>query len=280
MTGLAVLAVGATPVFADVAAATTFALDHADVEAKITERTRAVIAVPMWGYPADGPELTDACRGWGLPLIEDAAQAHATTVAGRNAGTAATIGTFSTHTRKLICTGEGGFCLTADDTLAARLRQLRNLGKPAGGIFGADFGLNYKLNALAAALGRTQLDRLSTRVQQRRAILGTIADIATELHGMDPFPIRPDGIPNGYAALITTDVPAQPVAGRLARAGITSDPHRYQYRPAYHSPAFAPYAPATRCRNAERLTTTIVTVPSHEGVGPAELARIAAALRG
>jgi hypothetical protein len=59
---------------------TTFALDLDDVHSKITPRTRTVIAVPMWGYPADGPDLADACRRWGLPLIEDAAQAHGTTV--------------------------------------------------------------------------------------------------------------------------------------------------------------------------------------------------------
>jgi dTDP-4-amino-4,6-dideoxygalactose transaminase len=109
-----ILALGATPVFADVAAPTTFALDLDHVAGKITRRTRAVVAVPMWGYPADGPDLADACAGWGIPLVEDAAQAHGTITAGRYAGTRATIGTFSTHTRKLVCTGEGGFCLTSD----------------------------------------------------------------------------------------------------------------------------------------------------------------------
>jgi len=280
MTAMPILAVGATPVFADIATPTTFALDLEDVAAKITERTRAVIAVPMWGYPADGPNLADACRTWDIPLIEDAAQAHGTIMAGRYAGTRTTIGTFSTHNRKLICTGEGGFCLTTDPGIARRLRELRNIGKRPGNGFGATFGLNYKLNALAAALGTTQLQRLATRLEHRRATLHTVTAHLAGLCGLRPLPIPVDGQPNGYAAAFTTTGPAEPIGQRLAAGGITSDPMRYRYRPLYRTPALARHAPPTPCRNAEHLAATLVTVPCHEGVGPHELDRIAAALRG
>ncbi|MGQ0777763.1 MAG: DegT/DnrJ/EryC1/StrS family aminotransferase [Pseudonocardiales bacterium] len=179
MTALPVLAVGAVPVFADVAHPATFALDIADMAAKFTPYTKAVIAVPMWGYPADGPELAQVCRDWGVPLVEDAAQAHGTSLASRYAGTQGVIGTFSTHARKLICTGEGGFCLTGDPALADRLRQLRNFGQPPnGGEFGTGFGLNYKLPAVAAALGRVQLSRLTNRLTQRRTILSKLTTMA------------------------------------------------------------------------------------------------------
>ncbi len=147
-------------------------------------------------------------------------------------------------------------------------------------MFGTSFGLNYKLNALAAALGRAQLDRLHDRLRHRRATLHTITEIITGQPGMTPFPIPAGGQPNGYAALLTTHGPAQPVAERLAHAGITSDPLRYHYRPLYHTPALATYALDTPCVNAERLTATLVTIPSHEGVGPPDLDRIQAALRG
>jgi dTDP-4-amino-4,6-dideoxygalactose transaminase len=280
MTAMPILAVGATPVFADTATPTTFALDLDDITAKITERTRAVIAVPMWGYPADGPDLADACRAWGLPLVEDAAQAHGTVMAGRYAGTGTTIGTFSTHSRKLICTGEGGFCLTGDPDIARRLRELRTIGKRPGHGFGATFGLNLKLNALAAALGISQLKRLAARLEHRRNTLHAVTELLADVGGLHPLPIRADGQPNGYAAVFTTTGPAEPVGQRLAAAGITSDPWRYRYRPLYDTPALAGYAPPTECRNAEQLAATVVTVPCHEGVGPHDLARIAAALRG
>jgi len=144
----------------------------------------------MWGYPADGPELAQACRAWGVPLVEDAAQAHGTTLFGRYVGTHGAIGTFSTHARKLICTGEGGFCLTDDPALADRLRPLRNLGKPpSGGEFGTGFGLNYKLPALAAALGRVQLSRLNSRLARRSLILEKLTAMASEISGLEPFPI-------------------------------------------------------------------------------------------
>lgn len=278
MTVLPVLAVGAAPVFADVAHPTTFALNHDDLQRKITDRTRAVIAVPMWGYPADGPDLAEACAVWQLALIEDAAQAHGTITRSLLAGTMATIGTFSTHARKMMTTGEGGFCLTRDEQLHQRMCQIRNLGQPVdGGPFGATFGLNFKLGALAAALGTVQLQRLRTRIIQRRVTLESLNVIARKTPDLLPFPVSDRGQPNAYAALFTSDQATQ-IAQRLAAARIVSDPLRYDYRPVYHTPILRPYAPNQPCANAERLTTTLLTLPCHEGVGPAELDRIAIAL--
>ncbi|WP_051366882.1 DegT/DnrJ/EryC1/StrS family aminotransferase [Hamadaea tsunoensis] len=279
MTALPILAVGATPVFADTAGPDTFALSLTDVERKLTPRTRAVICVPMWGYPADRPDLAAACHTRGIPLIEDASQAHGTLIDGQYAGTRATIGTFSTHHRKLIATGEGGFCLTENPDLDQRLRQLRNLGKQPGHGFGTAFGLNYKLPAIAAALGRTQLGRLTQRLDHRRHTLQTVVDRLYGLNGLHPLPAV-GGKPNGYAAVFTTHGPAAPYAHRLAAAGITSDPTRYQYQALYHLPAFAQYAPAAPCANAETLTRSLITIPCHEGVGPHELDHITAALTG
>jgi perosamine synthetase len=280
MTALPVLALGAVPVFADVAHPATFALDRDDVAAKTTGRTKAVITVPMWGYPADGTDLAAACAEWGLPLIEDAAQAHGTLVDGRYAGTHATIGTFSTHARKIMTTGEGGFCLTSDDTLNEKLRQIRNLGQPdAGGPFGAAFGLNFKLPAISAALGTAQLARLARRVAQRLETLDAINAIVADSADLTPFPVRDNGTPNAYAALFTSDR-ADAIAHRLADAAIASDPLRYGYRPVYHTPAVSTHAPKCPCANAERLSHTLVTLPCHEGVAAAELRRIEVALHG
>lgn len=281
MTALPVLAVGAVPVFADVTHPATFALDLADVANKLTPRTKAVIAVAMWGYPADGPELGRACRDWCVPLVEDAAQAHGTSLSGRYVGTQGMIGTFSTHARKLICTGEGGFCLTDDPALADRLRELRNLGQPPGGEFGAGFGLNYKLPALAAALGRVQLSRLTSRLARRHLILGKLTTMACEIIGLEPFPIPHGAKPNGYAALFTAEPDlASNIMHRSHAAGIESDVLRYNYRPLYRTPVLTRYAPPQQCHNAERLVATLLTVPCHERVATDELARIGAAWRG
>jgi len=79
----------------------------------------------MWAYPADRPEHADACHTWKMPLIEDAARANGTVVARRCAGIQATVGTFSTHTRQLICTGEGGFLPHEQTGPRERVRELR-----------------------------------------------------------------------------------------------------------------------------------------------------------
>ncbi|MGH4001568.1 MAG: DegT/DnrJ/EryC1/StrS family aminotransferase [Pseudonocardiaceae bacterium] len=172
--------------------------------------------------------------------------------------------------------------MTDDSALADRLRQLRNLGQPpGGGGFGVGFGLNYKLPTLAAALGRVQLSRLTSRLAQRRLVLGKLTTMASGIAGLEPFPIPHGTEPNGYAALFTAEPDlASLIVHRSRAAGIESDVLRYDYRPLYRTPVLAHYAPTQPCRNAERLAATLLTVPCHERVATDELARIGAAWRG
>jgi dTDP-4-amino-4,6-dideoxygalactose transaminase len=266
MTALAVVATGAQPVFADVGS-TSFALDLDDVVAKTNPATRAAISVPMWGYPADGELLAALCADTGLGLIEDAAQAHGTMVDGRIAGTRGAIGAFSTHTRKMVSTGEGGFCLTDDDELADRLRQARNLGQPAaGGLFGSSLGLNYKLAALSAGVGIVQIGRLPHRLARRREIWTRLRAGFSGHAGIQPFPVPAGDAPNGYAFLALAE-PA--VAAALSQAlleeGIASDTLLYSYAPTYAAPALAAFA-GRPCERAERLCQSILALPCHEAV--------------
>ena len=292
MTALPVLAVGARPVFADTRSPASFALDLADVDRKRTQRTKAVVSVPMWGYPADDGELVAACHGWGLPLIEDAAQAHGTRLGrdGRLAGTQGVVGCFSTHARKLVCTGEGGFVLTGDPTVAARLATLRNLGQPARldaplalpvGAFGEGFGLNYKLGALPAALGLAQLDRLAGRLQARRRVARRLLARLAEVPGLAPLPVVAGASPNHYALVLQVQLGDAALVGRrLAVEGVISDTVRYCYRPLYQLPVFSAFAPpALCCPNAEALCASIITLPCHEGLTAADERRIVRACR-
>jgi dTDP-4-amino-4,6-dideoxygalactose transaminase len=292
MTALPVLALGARPIFADTRSVASFALDPADVDRKRTRRTKAVVSVPMWGYPADDGELVAACRGWRLPLIEDAAQAHGTRLDrdGRLAGTQGAIGCFSTHARKLICTGEGGFVLTADPALAARLATLRNLGQPArlaaplalpAGGLGEGFGLNYKLAALPAALGLAQLDRLAGRLHTRRRVARRLLARLADVPGLAPLPVPAGARPNHYALVLQVHLgDASLVGQRLAAEGVVSDTVRYGYRPLYQLPVFSAFTPpAPRCPNAEALCASIITLPCHEGLTAADERRIIQACR-
>jgi dTDP-4-amino-4,6-dideoxygalactose transaminase len=171
---------GATPVFCDVIAPDRPNLDVADVERRITPRTRAVIAVHFWGYPADADALRELCDARGLALIEDAAQAIGARVpgSGRQAGTVGDLGCLSFFSKKQLCVGEGGAALSADEELAGTVRRLRSHAMTSGtwdrhrghedSYDVVDIGYNFRLDEPRAALGLSRLTRLADHIDARR----------------------------------------------------------------------------------------------------------------
>lgn len=132
-----------------------------------TPDVRAAIVIDQFGSPAAHGELEASLRG--LPIIEDAACAIGSTLAGRACGSFGLVSCFSFHPRKVLTTGEGGACLTDDDELASRLRRLRNHGQSSPGVFVEASG-NERLTELQAAIGIVQLGRLDGIVARRRTI--------------------------------------------------------------------------------------------------------------
>src|SRR5215813_11681121 len=118
---------GATPVFADVDAA-TYNIDPADIERKITSRTRAIMPVDQLGLPCDIDAVNEIARRHGLVVLDDAACAFASSNRGRPVGSLAEVTVFSLHARKVVTTGEGGMIVTDDRAFAERLRRLRHQG--------------------------------------------------------------------------------------------------------------------------------------------------------
>src|SRR4051794_1140057 len=157
MTASAVCALvhGAIPVFADIEP-DTFCLDPRSVRERITPRTKAIVAVDIFGCPADFDALLEIAREHELVLIEDAAQAPGATRGGRPAGTLGHIGIYSLNYHKTIQCGEGGVVVTDDDALAERLALARNHGEAVVADMGsraADvLGFNYRLGELEAAI--------------------------------------------------------------------------------------------------------------------------------
>jgi perosamine synthetase len=170
---------GGTPVFADVDAKTLL-LDPADVERRITPRTRAIVAVDYAGQPCDYRVLGDLAAHRGLRLVADACHALGGEDGGRRVGSLADLSTFSFHPVKHITTGEGGMITTDDADLATRMRRFRNHGittdarqrEAAGSWFYemVDLGFNYRLTDLQCALGWSQLKKLPAWIERRRAI--------------------------------------------------------------------------------------------------------------
>ena len=167
---------GATPVFADVDLE-TFNLTPETIEPVITSRTRAVILVHQLGMPAEIAEVRKLCDDHGLVLIEDAACAAGSTYRGQAIGSHSDFVVFSFHPRKLLTTGEGGMIMTRDSEVAARLRRLRQHGMSVSAFDRHkhddrptfdEFGFNYRLTDIQAAIGLVQLNKLDRTVELRR----------------------------------------------------------------------------------------------------------------
>jgi dTDP-4-amino-4,6-dideoxygalactose transaminase len=195
-TAMAPLIYGAIPVFADIEPE-TFGLDPARVREAITEKTRAIIAVNLFGHPARLAELRAIADEHGLILIEDNAQAPLATEAGRYAGTIGHIGVFSLNRHKHIQCGEGGMVVTDDENIAQRLALIRNHGENLVEEFGIKdpvnlIGFNFRLTEISAAIGRIQLEKLEGIVAEREHYAKLLTEGLGDLPGITPPVVRED----------------------------------------------------------------------------------------
>ena len=176
---------GAKPVLVD-SDPLTWNMDVAQIEAKITPKTKAIIVVHIYGLPVDMDPVLEICKKYDLKLIEDAAEVHGQTYKGKKCGTFGDISTFSFYPNKHITTGEGGMCLTDDPDLAARCRKLRNLAfepdKPR--FVHYELGWNYRMTNLQAALGLAQLEKIEMHIEKKRMIGRMYQE---KLSGIDGF---------------------------------------------------------------------------------------------
>jgi perosamine synthetase len=191
---------GAIPVFADIEP-DTFCLDPASVRERITPRTKAIVAVDLFGCPADFDALMAIAREHDLVVIEDAAQAPGAERGGRAAGTLAHIGVYSLNYHKTIQCGEGGLAVTDDDALAERLALARNHGEAVVAGMGSNaadvLGFNYRMGELEAAIAEVQLARLQELTEPRIEHAARLTEALSELEGITP-PHVPDGVRHVY----------------------------------------------------------------------------------
>ncbi|MET0645774.1 MAG: DegT/DnrJ/EryC1/StrS family aminotransferase [Pyrinomonadaceae bacterium] len=180
-TANAVTYCGARPVFVD-SEPETWNLDPAQVAAKITPRTKGIIAVHLYGNPVDVDALRALASRHGLFLLEDAAEAHGALYRGRRAGSLGDLAAFSFYGNKIIATGEGGMVTTDDDALAARVRLLRGQGMaPERRYWFHVVGYNYRMMNIPAAIGLAQLERAEWHLNRRREVA---ADYRRALNGV------------------------------------------------------------------------------------------------
>lgn len=189
---------GAKPVLVDVLP-DTWCLDPAAVEAAITPRTKAILAVHLYGNLCDMDALASIASRHKVHLIEDAAEAIGSIRHGRRAGSMGAFGAFSFHGTKTITTGEGGIFVTNDDALYERVLTLSNHGRARGEtrqFWPERIGFKYKMSNVQAAIGCAQLERIDELVAGKRRVFETYREALAHLPvSMNP---EPPGTTNGY----------------------------------------------------------------------------------
>ncbi|MDO9406417.1 MAG: DegT/DnrJ/EryC1/StrS family aminotransferase [Polaromonas sp.] len=182
---------GATPVFVDVLP-DTWCLDPGKVEAAISPRTKAILAVHIYGNLCDMDALLGIGKRYGIPVIEDAAEAIGSEYRGQRAGSMGRFGAFSFHGTKTMTTGEGGMFVTSDPVLYEHVLTLSNHGRARGQTkqFWPDMvGFKYKMSNIQAALGAAQVERIDDLIRRKREIL---AYYRKGLAGIDGIMMNPE----------------------------------------------------------------------------------------
>ena len=244
---------GGIPVFADIDP-DTFCITAETIEENITERTKAVIVVDLFGHPAEYDDIMALAETYGLYVIEDAAQAAGATYNGRYAGTLGHIGVYSLNYHKIIHTGEGGVAVTDDDDIALRLQLIRNHAEACTADLGKHqdlYGFNYRLTEIQAALARVKLDDLEALIDERNKRAYSLTRLCDKLgiwHQKTPehirsawyvYPIKRQG----------WDIEA--LVMRLWYDQLRLVPG--YVKPIYLEPLFKKYAAAGTCPVAERM---------------------------
>jgi dTDP-4-amino-4,6-dideoxygalactose transaminase len=291
-TANAVVYCGATPVFADVERR-SYNLDPADVARKVTDRTRVVVPVHLFGLCADLDAIREAVPG-DVAFVEDAACAAGAAYRGRAAGSLGDAAAFSFHPRKSITTGEGGMVTTADRDLAARVARLRSHGgavseeqRHAGNapyLLPAfdDLGFNYRMTDLQAAVGLVQLKRLDEFIAHRSELAARYIEQLADLAWLTP-PERPADREHGWQSFVGVVEDGAPLArneilAALHENGISARPgthavtelglYRRRQDPGIDS-----------CPVAEELARRTIALPLHNQMSSDDVDRVLGALR-
>ncbi len=223
-----IIQTGAKPVFVD-SLESTWQVDPKDVEAKITPRTKAVMAVHLYGLPCDMDALTSICRKHKLLLVEDCAEAFGTLYKGQHVGTFGDIATFSFFGNKTITTGEGGMVVAKNKEILERAYHLKNQGvSPSREYWHDVVAYNYRMTNICAAIGLAQLESADEILEKKRQVANWYRD---ELKGL-PLQFhdeQPETVHSFWMCSIAVDNVTQrnPLREHLKKVGVETRPLFY-----------------------------------------------------
>jgi perosamine synthetase len=260
----------------------TWNLDLDLIEGLITERTKAIIPVHLYGHPVDMDRLMEIANRRGLLVIEDCAESHGATCRGRMTGSFGAMACFSFYANKVITTGEGGMVTTSDHGLAERLRLLRNLAFTTPRFRHEEAGYNFRMTGYQAALGLSQLRRIDEIVAAKRDLASRYNRALADIPGLR-LPIEKEWAKNVYWMYAVVVEPAygrsrDELAASLRADGVDT---RTFFCPMDLQPFLRalPGFPDDDCPIADDLWETGLYLPSSVGLTDSEVSTIAGAVR-
>lgn len=270
-----VLLVGAKPIFVDIDPE-TYNVDPKLVGKRLTDRTRAIIPVHLYGLPADMDPIIELAKSRGLLVIEDACQALGSEYKGRRAGTIGHVGCYSFYASKVMTTGEGGMMVTEDATEAERLKMIRNHGQVEG--YGTSIiGGNLRMPEVEAAIGRVQLRRLPQFLGARRRNAEEMTERLGEVRGL-ALPREPKGFRHNWylytVRLTSRRRRRDEVVEELTRMNVGAAvyyPNPLHRLPLYRNRGYG----VQRLSVAERVADGIFSLPINPAVAEGEVGYIA-----
>ncbi|MDG6991516.1 MAG: DegT/DnrJ/EryC1/StrS family aminotransferase, partial [Nitrososphaerota archaeon] len=266
-----VLACGAKPVFVDIK--DDYNMDPAAFRKAVTKRTKAVIPVHIYGYPADMDEIREIAASRSIRVIEDAAESLGATYKGTQTGTLSDAGCFSLYATKVVTSGEGGAISTDDDELADRLRLVRNHGQ----IHGYDsrhLGFNYRLPEMSAALASVQMDKLDgflkAREENARYLNERVASVAGAKFTQD----SPDRTHVFYLYTLFLRKNREKIRKALNAAGVGAAV--YWHIPVHKTPLYAKLGYSKKAlKKTEAAAGHVLSLPVYPGLSRPDLERVA-----
>lgn len=266
-----VVACGAKPVFVD--NKDDYNIDPAMVAKAITRRTKAIIPVHLYGYPADMDELRELATKKSIHLVEDAAESLGAEYKGKQTGTLSDAGCFSLYATKVMTTGEGGAISTNSDELADRLRMVRNHGM----VHGYDtryLGFNYRMPEVMAAIGVAQMDKLDGFLKKRRENTKFLMDNFSGLEGASFTQNNTDRTHVFYLYTLTMKKSRDIIVKRLVERGIGAAV--YFKTPVHKAPMYLRLGYGRKkLPRADSASRHVLSLPVHPGLTGAEMERVA-----
>jgi dTDP-4-amino-4,6-dideoxygalactose transaminase len=273
---------GATPVFADIDP-TTLNLAPAAVEAAITDRTRAVVAVDIYGYPCELDALRAVCEARGVALIQDSCEALGARYKGAPVGSQGPPAVFAFYPNKQITTGEGGMVTSHSESEWRLLRSLRNQGRADSGgwLEHSRLGFNYRIDDIRAAIGLGQLEKLDAILHARSAVAARYTELLADVPGLElPCEDDDDHVRSWFVYVVTLPARAdrEDVIASLTGRGVQTA----RYLPCIHLQPYMQERFGYRvglCPVAEDVASRTLAIPFHARLAVDDQAYVADALR-